>query len=76
MAIDNSIPANTVPNYSYRVMAANVVGDDYGYNEAVDPGELQGFPLDIVIRRCLIQIFPRQTALPGAVTFTALTKYR
>jgi hypothetical protein len=45
MAIDNSIPADTAPNYSYRVMAANVVGDDYGYNEAVDPGELQGYPL-------------------------------
>jgi PKD repeat protein/FtsP/CotA-like multicopper oxidase with cupredoxin domain len=39
MAIDNSIPANTVPNYSYRVIAANVVGDDYVY-----AGSPLGFP--------------------------------
>jgi PKD repeat protein len=39
MAVDNSIPANTVPNYSYRVIAANVVGDDYVY-----AGSPAGFP--------------------------------
>ena len=43
--VDNSFPAGVVPNYSYRILAANIVGDDYGYNEQVDPGELQGFPL-------------------------------
>ena len=31
MAIDNSFPVNTTPNYTYRVMASNVVGDDYVY---------------------------------------------
>jgi len=39
MAVDNSIPANTVPNYSYRVIAANVVGDDFVY-----AGSPLGFP--------------------------------
>jgi PKD repeat protein len=38
MAVDNSFPPNTPPNYSYRVIAANVVGDDYVYAGSV------GFP--------------------------------
>jgi PKD repeat protein/FtsP/CotA-like multicopper oxidase with cupredoxin domain len=35
MAIDGTIPPNTVPNYSYRVIAANVVGDDFVYDTGV-----------------------------------------
>jgi PKD repeat protein len=38
MAIDNSIPANTPANYTYKVEAANIVGDDYVYAGS------QGFP--------------------------------
>ena len=40
MAIDSSIPPNTAPNYTYRVIAANVVGDDYAY-----PAPSVGFPV-------------------------------
>jgi PKD repeat protein len=38
MAIDGSFPADTTPNYSYRVIASNVVGDDTVYAGSV------GFP--------------------------------
>jgi PKD repeat protein/FtsP/CotA-like multicopper oxidase with cupredoxin domain len=39
MAIDNSFPAGTVPNSSYRVLASNIVGDDYVYEGSA------GFPV-------------------------------
>jgi PKD repeat protein/FtsP/CotA-like multicopper oxidase with cupredoxin domain len=39
MAIDSSIPPNTPANYTYKVEAANVVGDDFVY-----AGSPQGFP--------------------------------
>ncbi len=39
MAIDGTIPADTAPGYQYRVLASNVVGDDYVYANSA------GFPV-------------------------------
>jgi PKD repeat protein len=66
MAIDNSIPANTVPNYSYRVLASNVVGDDFVY-----AAPSVGFPT--VMRNSSVSNvnISQNIALPGAVTFGA-----
>ena len=44
MAIDDTLLANETVNYTYRVIAANNVGDDFIYGEQADPGELLGFP--------------------------------
>ncbi len=66
MAIDGSIPANTVPNYSYRVLASNVVGDDFVY-----AAPSVGFPT--VMRNSSVSNvnISQNVAPPGAVTFGA-----
>jgi PKD repeat protein/FtsP/CotA-like multicopper oxidase with cupredoxin domain len=66
MAIDGSIPAGTTPNYSYRVMAANVVGDDFVYD-----APSAGF--DRIMRNSTVSNvnISQTVALPGAVTFTS-----
>ncbi len=66
MAIDSSIPANTVPNYSYRILASNVVGDDFVY-----AAPSVGFPT-VMRNSSVSNVNISQTvAPPGAVTFGA-----
>ena len=65
MAIDNSIPANTAPNYSYRVIAANVVGDDFAY-----AGSIKGFPTIILNSTPSLPNVSQQIAPPTTASFT------
>ncbi len=63
MAIDNTIPAATVPNYTYRVTAANIVGDLVVYD-----APSIGFPT--ISRNSTVSNVnvSQSVALPGAVT--------
>jgi PKD repeat protein len=63
MAIDNSIPANTPANYTYKVQAANIVGDDYVY-----PGS-SGFPT-IIRKSTESAINQTQANTPPVASFT------
>ena len=65
MAIDNTIPANTLPNYSYRVIAANLVGDDYVYAGS------EGFPI-IILNSTPSGINVSQQINPPVASFTPL----
>jgi PKD repeat protein len=73
MAFDGSIPANTTVNYTYRVFAANVVGDDYNYTEQVDPGELPGFPYMMLNSTASTANVSQAIAPPAQPTFTNTT---
>ena len=63
MAIDNTIPPATVPNYTYRVTAANIVGDLVVYD-----APSIGFPT--ISRNSTVSNVnvSQSVALPGAVT--------
>ena len=63
MAIDSSIPPNTAPNYTYRVIAANVVGDDYAY-----PAPSVGFPVMSLNSTASGTDNPQTVAPPGLAT--------
>jgi PKD repeat protein len=63
MAIDSSIPPNTAPNYTYRVIAANVVGDDYAY-----PAPSVGFPVMRLNSTASGADSPQTIAPPGQAT--------
>jgi len=68
MAIDSSIPPNTPANYTYKVVAANVAGDDFVY-----AGSPQGFPT--ITRNSTPSVgvnLSQQIARPTA-SFTPLT---
>jgi PKD repeat protein len=65
IAIDNSFPVNTTPNYTYRVLAANVVGDDYTY-----PAPSVGFPTMTISSAPSPTNSPVLMTPPSSATFT------
>jgi PKD repeat protein/FtsP/CotA-like multicopper oxidase with cupredoxin domain len=64
MAFDNSVPGNTQPRYAYRIIAANVVGDNFKY-----AGSPAGFPT-ITLKSPASTINQSQPMVPPTASFT------
>jgi len=64
MAIDSSIPASTPPSYAYRVVAANIVGDEFGYANSA------GFPTIALNSTESVINVSQQIARPATASFT------